>query len=517
MLRSLSIRNAFPKGARGLLASGLLATALACGQEEPAASSSGSGSPPQAGFSTSTSAPISGQSVQFTDTSTGDPTSWVWHFGDGATSSLRNPAHTFQQYGTYTVTLAASNGAGAGTASRAFSVAASGSTLAYAVVDTGLTASYSDTGILDPAPAPGAAYFGQDGQVGGLPFAYKDNGDGTVSDLNTGLMWVQARGSKVSWADAVSGASTCSVGSYGDWRMPTIKELYSLADFGRGRMGQSAADSIPYLDTQYFEFKYGNNGTAIGDRFIDCQDWSADKYVGQVMGGIDSVAGFNFSDGRIKSYPLLLPPDFASDHTLYVRYVRGNAAYGKNDYADPGDGTITDRATGLMWTREDSGAGLNWKEALAYVQARNAANHLGHSDWRLPNAKELHSLVDYSRAPMATDAARRGPALDPRFTCTSILAEDKATSDYPSYWSSSTFLEGANAGGAAIYIAFGRAFGWMETSTGSGVYQLLDVHGAGAQRSDPKAGDPSAYPHGFGPQGDVVRIYNFVRLVRNAS
>ena len=94
-------------------------------------------------------------------------------------------------------------------------------------------------------------------------------------------------------------------------------------------------------------------------------------------------------------------------------------------------------------------------------------------------------------------------------------------------------------GGAAIYIAFGRATGWMqprgsggppsggrgqgrppasgrEPSGGSGTYQLQDVHGAGAQRSDPKSGDPALFPHGRGPQGDVIRIYNHVRLVRSA-
>jgi hypothetical protein len=43
----------------------------------------------------------------------------------------------------------------------------------------------------------------------------------------------------------------------------------------------------------------------------------------------------------------------------------------------------------------------------------------------------------------------------------------------------------------------------------------VDVHGAGAQRSDPKAGDPADYPTGRGPQGDAIRIYNHVRLVRN--
>jgi hypothetical protein len=47
-------------------------------------------------------------------------------------------------------------------------------------------------------------------------------------------------------------------------------------------------------------------------------------------------------------------------------------------------------------------------------------------------------------------------------------------------------------------------------------YRYVDVHGAGAQRSDPPSRRPAMFPHGRGPQGDVVRIYNFVRLVRNA-
>ena len=39
-----------------------------------------------------------------------------------------------------------------------------------------------------------------------------------------------------------------------------------------------------------------------------------------------------------------------------------------------------------------------------------------------------------------------------------------------------------------------------------GNYELMDVHGAGAQRSDPKVGNPDDYPYGHGPQGDVIRI-----------
>ncbi len=45
----------------------------------------------------------------------------------------------------------------------------------------------------------------------------------------------------------------------------------------------------------------------------------------------------------------------------------------------------------------------------------------------------------------------------------------------------------------------------------------IDVHGAGAQRSDPKAGDPSAWSGGHGPQGDEIRILNYVRCVRGGN
>lgn len=51
----------------------------------------------------------------------------------------------------------------------------------------------------------------------------------------------------------------------------------------------------------------------------------------------------------------------------------------------------------------------------------------------------------------------------------------------------------------------------------TGDLKLMDVHGAGAQRSDPKAGNPAEYPYGPGPQGAVIRINNFVRLVRDGT
>ena len=68
--------------------------------------------PPTANF---TGTPLSGTAplnVQFTDTSTGNPTSWSWTFGDGGTSTARNPSHAYADPGTYTVALTVSNSQG---------------------------------------------------------------------------------------------------------------------------------------------------------------------------------------------------------------------------------------------------------------------------------------------------------------------------------------------------------------------------------------------------------------------
>jgi hypothetical protein len=59
---------------------------------------------------------VAPMTATFTDTSTGSPTSWAWDFGDGTTSTVQNPSHTFTAAGSYTVSLTATNAAGASTA-----------------------------------------------------------------------------------------------------------------------------------------------------------------------------------------------------------------------------------------------------------------------------------------------------------------------------------------------------------------------------------------------------------------
>lgn len=368
----------------------------------------------------------------------------------------------------------------------------------YTVVDTGQNKCYNNT-TETACPQEGRAFYGQDAQYAGGQPSYVDNGDGTVTDLNTGLMWQKIPGDKVTYAEAVAGADSFNLAGYDDWRLPTIKELYSLMDFG-GSTGMSAATSVPYIDTDYFDFEYGD--ASAGERFIDAQYWSSNEYVGTVFGGQTAVFGVNFADGRIKGYGIEHPNGAAM--TQFVRYVRGNPDYGINNFVDNGDGTITDLATGLMWQKGDSGTTMNWQQALDYAENLEYA---GYDDWRLPNAKELQSIVDYTRAPDATDPAQVGAAIDPIFDI---------TSDDSFFWTSTTHVEGPT-GDYAAYIAFGEAWGYMQEPPNSGNYVLQNVHGAGAQRSDPKTGDPGDYPYGHGPQGDVIRIYNYVRCVRGAE
>ncbi len=183
--------------------------------------------------------------------------------------------------------------------------------------------------------------------------------------------------------------------------------------------------------------------------------------------------------------------------------VRGATNYGVNDFVDNGDGTITDNATGLLWQQADDGVARDWQNSLTYAETLVLA---GHSDWRLPNAKELQSIVDYTRCPDLTQS----PAINPIFSTTGINDPDGNPGQYPYFWTSTTHLDGINPYEKAVYIAFGEAQGRLSNV-------LLDVHGAGAQRSDPKTGNPEDYPQFFGPQGDVIYVFNYTRCVRNGA
>jgi len=372
-----------------------------------------------------------------------------------------------------------------------------GQTLPYPIVETGVHEFYSNLAII-AAPLAGESFYGQDATYQGNEPSYTDNGDGTITDNVTGLIWQKDMGSKISYANAFIKADTMTLGGYTDWRVPTIKELYSLILFTG--MVNGLTPITPFIDVNYFTQPYGN--TDIGERLIDAQTWSSTQYVGLTMNNDQTVFGVNFVDGRIKGYPKYTPGSGSSSpNSMYFRMVRGDTSYGNNSFVDNGDGTITDNATGLMWQQTDDGTSRDWEDALAYAENLTLANY---SDWRLPNAKELQSIVDYTRCPDITNS----PAINPMFTTTTINDPDGNAGQYPYFWTGTSHLESSNPYSQGVYIAFGEAQGKMNNV-------LMDVHGAGAQRSDPKSGNAADYPIYAGPQGDVRYVYNYARCVRN--
>ncbi|UMB59326.1 DUF1566 domain-containing protein [Lutibacter sp. A80] len=366
----------------------------------------------------------------------------------------------------------------------------------YPIVDTGINEFYSDTAIIYE-PKPNEEFYGQDAHYTVNKPSYTNNNDGTIADNITGLMWEQHMGDKMTFEEAFKKAENSTLGGYTDWRVPTIKELYSLILFTGQVKGAKAIDL--FINTNYFEQPLGD--TSNDEREIDAQTWSSTEYVGKTMRNDATVFGVNFVDGRIKGYPKYNPRTKQANK-MYFRMVRGNTAYGKNNFIDNGDGTISDLSTGLMWQKADDGISRDWSTSLAYAENLTLGNK---SDWRLPNAKELQSIVDYTRSLQTTNS----PAINPVFE-TSEIKDADGNINYPFFWTSTTHKDGRNPYSSAVYIAFGEGQGKMRN-------KLMDVHGAGCQRSDPKSGNIKDYPQFFGPQGDVRYVYNYVRCVRTLN
>lgn len=110
------------------------------------------------------------------------------------------------------------------------------------------------------------------------------------------------------------------------------------------------------------------------------------------------------------------------------------AAWPDPRFADNGDGTLTDRLTGLVWSKGGKAPGpaacgpgmpKTRQGALEHVRCLNANRYLGRGDWRLPNRNELASLVN------------RGQANNAAWLATQGFSDVQADS----YWSSSTYAE----------------------------------------------------------------------------
>ncbi len=347
--------------------------------------------------------------------------------------------------------------------------------LTYPIVDTYQGLTYDNLTQITP-PTEGEAYYGQDAQYTGNSPSYTDNGDGAITDNVTNLTWTQSVSTfAMSWADASSYCDTLTTGGYSDWRLPTVKELWSIRDFSMG---------WPWVNTDYF-YLVGD-----GSELAMHHSWTATRYLveseyqnEQVMGEPSFIV--NDWTGHIK----------AMSGNRFVRAVRGTETYGFNDFVDNNDGTVTDNATGLMWSQDDSGEGFLWEDALAY--AENATLY-GYDDWRLPNIKELQSIADYSGV---------FPSMNTTFFNLTELTNIKGQVDYPFYWSStSNPLEGSDevVDGGTVYAWF-LAAGYNTDPDGN------DLHGSGSICFGPKSEEY------FSELNPEIHRYNYVRLVRSGD
>ena len=226
--------------------------------------------------------------------------------------------------------------------------------LPFRLTDTGQTTSYTATQ-------------GEDADLVINPMSFTDNGDGTITDNNTGLMWQKTDGGEMTFEATSNYCKNLTLGGFTDWRLPTGIELFSLNDFDRIN---------PALNTIYFP------ETAAEYWWTSevCADDATKIWVVNAGGGIGAHPKTEtVSAGGIKHF--------------HVRAVRNaqTSTFSVSHFTDNGNGTITDNYTGLTWQKIQSANLMTWEEALTYCKTVTLANK---SDWRLPNIKELQSLND---------------------------------------------------------------------------------------------------------------------------
>lgn len=248
--------------------------------------------------------------------------------------------------------------------------------------------------------------FGEDNDYNINIPSYTNNGNGTITDNITGLMWQEIDGGEMTFDNAITYCSSLTLGSFSDWRLPTPIEAFSILNLQRNN---------PALNTTYFPSSgaeyWWTNTLQVGD---NSKVWCTNS-----GGGIgNKPKAETLSAGGTKSY--------------HVRAVRNivNPILLANHFTDNGDGTITDHLTQLVWQKIPNTTSFTWEQAIAYAEALEIG---GASDWRLPNIKELQSLNNESLS-------------NPSVTTTYF-----STIGIKNYWSSTTLLPNPNNLNSAWY------------------------------------------------------------------
>lgn len=103
----------------------------------------------------------------------------------------------------------------------------------YIQIATGQTSTYNADGALITLPGVGDDFYGQDGNyLKGEPMSFTDNGDSTITDNNTGLMWESIPiPTSLTYEEAIEYYENLSLAGYDDWRLPNVKELQAIVSY----------------------------------------------------------------------------------------------------------------------------------------------------------------------------------------------------------------------------------------------------------------------------------------------
>ena len=248
---------------------------------------------------------------------------------------------------------------------------------------------------------------------------FTDNGNGTVTDNLTGLIWTKdgnvpgpaacspATGKTWQGAlDYVACLNTNSYLGYTDWRLPNVNELRSLIHYGQS-ISTWIFNNVQY--NYWSSTSYADSGSAWIVYMPDGSVYYNNKYLNLYVWPVRSGQSWLFGSsiiplpqtGQTVCYDSL--GNIACTGTGQDGDIRAGAPWPSPRFTDNGDGTVTDNLTGLIWTKDGNAPGpavcapaigKTWQAALDYVACLNANSYLGYADWCLPNINEIASLVN---------------------------------------------------------------------------------------------------------------------------
>ena len=243
-----------------------------------------------------------------------------------------------------------------------------------------------------------------------------DNNSATdmVKDNLTGLIWARNANlpdGTMTWYQAIDYSNNLDLCGYSDWYLPNINELQSL-------FTASTSVQSPWLNTQGFtnvQYAWYWSSTTSVYHFPD------DAIIGDMQFGsiISQPKTFSHYAWPVRSGDIYKAPAKIWETGQNISYAIGDDGdlqkgvtwpsprFTNPDATLPINGDmVLDQLTGLMWTKDVNSPGpavcnpiikKTWHLALDHVKCLNANNYLGYTDWRMPNIKELFSLVDYTQ------------------------------------------------------------------------------------------------------------------------